>query len=142
MNPYPLLIFLLAAYFSRPDPAELESRAVVALQVRVPALQEAYRVRHGRYAADVRALTGGADTLASGVRVIIHGADEDGWAASSSFAAVPGPACAAWVGDPPGRPLLRGGAGPRRAAEVSCIAFEPWMRRGVIERSGPYLIDR
>lgn len=141
MNPYHLLIFM-TAYLSGLPPAELESRAVVALQVRVPALQEAYRVRHGRYAADLRELTGGADTLASGVRVIIHSADEDGWAASSSFATVPGPACAAWVGNPPSRPMLRGNVGPRRAAEVMCIAFEPLLRRGVIERSGPYLIDR
>ncbi|HEX2078123.1 MAG TPA: hypothetical protein VHG08_10455 [Longimicrobium sp.] len=106
----------------------------------MPALQEAYRSRHGGYATHLRELTGGADTLASGVRAIILGADGDGWAATSSFTAVPGPACAARVGDPPAAPMLRGGVGPRRPGEVACLAFEPWMKRGAVERSGPFPI--
>lgn len=137
-KPRLLLPVLLLASACGPNAAELEQRAVAALQTEVPALQTAFQTANGRYANHFRELTGGADTLASGVRVIIHGADEDGWSASSSHPAVPGAACAAWVGDPWAAPSLRGNAGPRKAGEVSCIAFAPWKENRTIERSGPF----
>jgi hypothetical protein len=138
-KPHCLLpILILSVSACGPDPAEQEKLAVAALQTEIPALQKAFRAANGRYATHVRELTGGADTLASGVRVIIHGADEDGWSASSSHPAVPGAACAAWVGDPRAAPSLTGNAGPQKAGEVSCIAFGPWMKDRTIERSGPY----
>jgi hypothetical protein len=132
----PILILLVSA--CGPDPAEREQFAVAALRTEVPALQKAFHAANGRYANHIRELTGGADTLASGVRVIIHGADEDGWSASSSHPAIPGAACAAWVGDPWASPSLTGNVGPRTAGEVSCIAFGPWKKNRTIERSGPY----
>lgn len=135
-----ILLLLSAASACGPKPAELESRAVAALRSEVPALQEAHRARHGRYATHIRELTGGADTLASGVRIIINGADASGWSATSSVPDVVGPACATWIGDPPVRPMLRGSVGPKQAGQVACIAFEPWMKRGVIEQSGPFAI--
>jgi hypothetical protein len=137
-NPRLLLPLLLLASACGPRPAELEKRAVAALQTEVPALQKAFLAANGRYANHIRELTGGADTLASGVRVIIHGADENGWSASSSHPAVPGAACAAWVGDPWASPSLTGSAGPQKAGEVSCIAFGPWKKNKTIERSGPF----
>lgn len=120
-----------------PDPAKLEEQAVRALAAEVPALQEAYRAEHGRYADHMRQLTGGADTLPSGIRVIVHGGDTAGWSATSSHAAVPGAACAVWIGDPDKVPSLTGSVGPKRAGEVSCISFALWKKRGMIERSGP-----
>jgi hypothetical protein len=132
----PILILFVSA--CGPGPAEQERLAVAALRTEVPALQKAFHAANGRYAGHIRDLTGSADTLASGVRVIIHGADEDGWSASSSHPAVPGAACAAWVGDPWAAPSLPGNAGPRKAGEVSCVAFEPWKKNRTIERSGPY----
>lgn len=137
-----LAILLVSALSAcGPKPAELESRAVAALRTEVPARQEAYRAQHGRYATHIRELTGGADTLPSGVRIIIIGADAGGWAATSSVPDVVGPVCAAWIGDPAVRPMLRGGVGPKQAGQVACIAFEPWMKRGIIEQSGPFAID-
>ncbi len=135
-----LLIFTAAS--CKPAPAELEALAVAALRREVPALQEEYRATHGIYAGHIRDLTGGADTLPSGIRIIIRGGTADGWAASSSHPDVPGAACAVYVGDPGLRVALVGGVAPRERGVVSCIAFEPWAKKGVIERSGPYALHR
>ena len=137
-----LALCLLAAGACGPDAAKLEREAVQALRVEVPALQTAYRAANGRYATHVRELTGGADTLPSGVRVLIHGANDGGWAATSSHREVPGAACAVFVGDPDVRPNLRGGVSPHEPGQVACMAFEPWKKRGAIERSGPFAIAR
>lgn len=123
-----------------PDPSALENDAVHALRVDVPARQEAFRAANGRYASHIRELTGGADTLPSGIRVIIHGGDENGWSASSSHRDVPGAACAVYVGNPHRVPSLTGGVSPRQAGQVTCIAFGPWKKRKMIEQSGPYAI--
>lgn len=133
------LLLALACAACGPDPAEREKEAVYALRVQVPALQRAFHTANGRYATHFRELTG-ADTLANGVRVIIHGADGRGWAATSSHREVPGAACAVWVGDPDVRPSLKGGVSPAAAGQVTCIAFEPWKSRGMIERSGPFAV--
>lgn len=131
-------VILLALAACAPDPAKLEEQAVRALAAEVPALQEAYRAEHGRYADHTRQLTGGVDTLPSGIRVIVHGGDAAGWSATSSHRAVPGAACAVWIGDPGKVPSLTGSVGPKRAGEVSCISFAPWKKRGMIERAGPF----
>ena len=125
-----------------PNLAELETRAVDALRTELPALQEQYRATHGVYAGHIRDLTGGADTLPSGVRVILRGGTAAGWAASSSHPEVPGAACAVYVGEPEVHVSLAGGVGPREPGVVSCIAFEPWVKNGVVERSGPYALQQ
>ena len=134
------LALLLLAAACGPDPAARERDAVHALRTEIPALQEKYRAAHGRYATHFRELSGGADMLPSGIRVIIHGADAGGWAATSSHREVPGAACAVWIGDPDVRPSLTGNVSPGRAGEVTCIAFGPWKKRGVIEQSGPFAV--
>jgi hypothetical protein len=131
-------LLLLAPASCTPGPAELEARAIAALRSELPALQEQYRAIHGVYAGHIRDLTGGVDTLPSGVRIIVRGGTAEGWAASSSHAAVPGAACAVFVGEPPVRVSLRGGVAPGEPGVVSCMAFEPWAKQGIIERSGPY----
>lgn len=138
-NPRHLLLSLVVAVSAcGPRPADLETQAVAALQTEVPALQKAYHAANGRYANHIRELTGGADTLASGVRIIIHGGDANGWSASASHAAVPGAACGVWVGDPPRVPSMIGNVGPRKAGEISCLAFGPWKKNKAVERSGPF----
>jgi hypothetical protein len=138
-NPRHLLLSLvLAVAACGPRPADLETQAVAALQTEVPALQKAFHAANGRYASHIRELTGGADTLASGVRVIIHAGDEDGWSASSSHPSVPGAACAAWVGETRTRPMMVGNVGPRKAGEVACLSFGPWKKNKTVERSGPF----
>jgi hypothetical protein len=72
------------------------------------------------------------------VRIIIHGADASGWAASSSHPSIPGAACGAWVGEPPAHPTFIGDVGPHRAGEIRCLAFGPWKKNRAIERSGPF----
>lgn len=136
-----LLLTILAALglaACGPDAAALEKQAVGALTSEVPALQERFRAANGRYANHIRELTGGADTLASGIRILIHGASAEGWSASSSHPAVPGAACAAFVGDPDRTPYLKGGVAPAVPGQVTCIAFQPWKDRQAIERSGPF----
>lgn len=133
----PLILWATAC---KPAPAELEALAVRALQSEIPALQEQYLAAHGIYAGHIRDVTGGADTLASGIRVILRGGTAEGWAASSSHPEVPGAACAIYVGEPGVRISLMGGVAPREPGVVSCIAFEPWKKRGVIERSGPFAL--
>jgi hypothetical protein len=138
-NPRPLLLGLvLAASACGPRPADLETQAVAALQTEVPALQKAFHAANGRYASHIRELTGGADTLASGVRVIIHGGDEDGWSASASHPSIPGAACAAWVGEPSKVPSMIGNVGPQKAGEIACLSFGPWKKNRAVERSGPF----
>ena len=109
-----------------------------ALRTELPALQEAYRTKHGVYAAHIRDLTGGVDTLAGGILINVRGGTAEGWAASSSHPRVPGAACVAFVGEPALRVKLVGGVAPNEPGVVSCIAFEPWSKGGVLERSGPY----
>jgi hypothetical protein len=138
-RPHPLLVLCILAACG-PDPAALEKDAVHALRVEVPALQQAFRAANGRWATHARELTGGRDTLASGIRVMISGADAGGWAATSSHPEVPGAACAVWVGDPDVRPMLRGGVSPGAAGQVTCIAFGPWKKRGTIEQAGPFAV--
>lgn len=133
----PLLAALTLAACG-PDPDALEDRAVAALTRELPALQARYRALNGHYADHVRQLTGGSDTLPSGIRIVIHGGNAQGWSASSSHPAVPGAACAAFVGAPRAVPYLPGGVGPKRAGEVRCVAFEPWQEHKVIQRRGPF----
>ena len=138
-NPRHLLLGLVVAVSAcGPRPADLETQAVAALQTEVPALQKAFHAANGRYASHIRELTGGADTLTSGVRVIIHGGDEDGWSASSSHPSIPGAACAAWVGEPGTRPMMVGNVGPKKAGEIACLSFGPWKKNKAVERSGPF----
>lgn len=139
-KPRHLLALCILAAACGPDPRRLESDAVQALRVDVPARQEAFRAAHGRYASHIRELTGGADTLPSGIRVIIHGGNQNGWSASSSHRDVPGAACAVFVGDPRKVPSLTGGVSPRQAGQVTCIAFGPWKKRKTIEQSGPFAV--
>jgi hypothetical protein len=135
-----LALSLLAAGACGPDPAALEDAAVQALRVEVPARQEAFRAANGRYASHIRELTGGADTLPSGIRVLVHGGDTKGWSATSSHRDVPGAACAVYVGDPDRVPSLTGGVSPRQAGQVTCIAFGPWKTRKMVEQSGPFAV--
>ena len=116
-----LLFLSLVGCDTRPSPAELEVRAIEALRTELPALQERYRATHGVYAAHMRDLTGGVDTLASGIRIILRGGTADGWGATSSHPAVPGAACAVFVGNPGVRIGLVGGVAPREPGFVSCI---------------------
>jgi hypothetical protein len=137
-RPLPALLAALSLAACGPDPAALEERAVAALTRELPALQARYHAANGHYADHVRQLTGGADTLPSGIRILIHGGNAEGWSATSSHPAVPGAACAAFVGEPGRVPYLPGGVGPKRAGEVACMAFEPWRERKAIQRSGPF----
>ncbi|MBA4159955.1 MAG: hypothetical protein H0X65_21175 [Gemmatimonadetes bacterium] len=134
------LQLILVTASCKPAPAELEALAVSALQSEIPALQEQFLAAHGVYAGHIRDLTGGADTLLSGIRVILRGGTAQGWAASSSHPEVPGAACAVYVGEPSIRINLMGGVAPREPGMVSCIAFEPWKQQGIIERSGPFAL--
>jgi hypothetical protein len=133
-----LPIFLLGLAACGPDPSALEADAVRALTAEIPALQARYFAEHGRYADHIRQLTGGADTLPSGIRVIIHGGGAAGWSATSSHREVPGAACAVFAGEPSRVASLTGNVGPGKPGEVSCIAFEPWMKQKIVERSGPF----
>lgn len=139
-RPLPTILAALGLAACGADAAALEKHAVAALASEVPALQQRYRAANGRYAGHIRELTGGADTLASGIYVLIHGASAKGWSASSSHPAVPGAACAAFVGDPNRVPYLTGGVGPDVPGQVTCIAFAPWKDRRAIERSGPFAV--
>jgi hypothetical protein len=130
--------FLVALSACKASPAELEALAVAALQEELPVLQEQYRSVHGVYAAHIRDLTGGADALPSGVRVIVRGGTAAGWAASSSHPAAPGAVCAAYLGEPGVRVQMTGRVAPTEPGVVTCIAFEPWVKSGIIERSGPF----
>jgi hypothetical protein len=135
-----LALCLLTAAACGPNASALENDAVQALRVDVPARQEAFRAANGRYADHIRQLTGGADTLPSGISVLIHGGDQKGWSASSSHRDVPGAACAVYVGEPHRVPSLTGGVSPRQAGQVTCIAFGPWKKRKMIEKSGPFAV--
>jgi hypothetical protein len=125
---------LLALGACRADPAELQRHAGEALRTQVPALQAAYRAQHGRYASHMSELNGGTDTLANGTLVIIHaGNAATGWAATASHRDVPGAACAAFYGEPGGRPMMRGRTEPKVPGLVTCTEFARWSKRGEIE---------
>jgi hypothetical protein len=138
-RPHCLLPVLVLGSACRPGPDEMQKRAIAALQTEVPAIQKAYHASHGRYADHIRQLTGGADTLASGVRVIIHGAGTDWWSATSSDPGVPGAACAGWIGENPRvLPSLPGNSSPSRPGEITCLAFGPLKKTGQWVKIGPF----